>query len=113
MNFNQLVQRALEIQTSYRAFNHENGHQRWETMEYAQGLVGDVGDLMKLLMAKNGFRNGEDVDAKLAHELSDCLWAIIIISQELGIDLETEFLKTMDELQKRTEYNPSVFNKSL
>jgi NTP pyrophosphatase (non-canonical NTP hydrolase) len=58
---------------------------------------------MKLVMAKNNFRNGENIDAKLAHELSDCLWSIIVIANELGIDLEKEFLFTMDGLEEKLE----------
>jgi len=56
---------------------------------------------MKLVMAKEGFRAHNNIDKKLAHELADCLWSIIILADELSIDLESEFLTTMEELQKR------------
>jgi hypothetical protein len=63
-----------------------------------QGFVVDVGDLMKLVMAKSGIRQAEDVDKKLAHELSDCLWCVLVLSKMYGLDIEKEFMKTMDEL---------------
>jgi NTP pyrophosphatase (non-canonical NTP hydrolase) len=63
-----------------------------------QRFVGDVGDLAKLIMASRGNRALDNVDAKLGHEIADCLWSLIVIAQELGIDLEGEFLKTMDDL---------------
>ena len=103
MEFKEIIKRAREIQTSYKSFNQGNGHKNWGAAEYAQGLMGDLGDLVKLIMAKNNLRNGEDIDKKLAHELSDCLWSIIVTSLEVGIDLEKEFLSTMDELEKRTK----------
>ena len=103
MEFKEIIKRAREIQETYKSFNKKSGHKPWGVAEYAQGFVGDVGDLVKLVMAKNNFRHKEGVDKKLAHELSDCLWSIITISNELGIDLEKEFLSTMDELEKRTK----------
>jgi NTP pyrophosphatase (non-canonical NTP hydrolase) len=101
MEFKKIIKRAKEIQAGYRASNRKSSHRDWNVSEYTQGLVGDVGDLMTLVMAKNNLRSGEDIDRKLAHELSDCLWSVIVISQELGIDLEKEFLSTMDELETR------------
>ena len=63
--------------------------------------VGDVGDLVKLVMVKEGKRHGEAVDAKLRHELSDCLWSLLIIADHYGIDLEQSFFETMNELDER------------
>lgn len=63
-----------------------------------QGFVVDVGDLMKLVMAKSGIRYVDAVDKKLGHELADCLWSILVLSKMYGIDLQKEFLATMDEL---------------
>lgn len=61
--------------------------------------VGDVGDLSKLIMAKNNQRNIPDLDAKLAHELADCLWSTIALADELNIDLEGAFVETMNALK--------------
>ena len=98
MEFQELVLKAKEIETKYR----QQGKQ-WDAAEYMQGFVGDVGDLAKLIMAKNGFRVNENVDQKLAHELADCLWSIIIIADKLQIDLEKAFLSTMQELRARLD----------
>lgn len=75
-----------------------------------EGFVGDVGDLMKLIMAKEGVRDIENVDAKLAHELSDCLWCVLVLADKYGVDLESSFMKTMQELDIRidNEDNASV-----
>jgi NTP pyrophosphatase (non-canonical NTP hydrolase) len=66
-----------------------------------QGFVGDVGDLMKLVMAKAGARPIADVDRRLAHELSDCLWSVLVLAQLYNVDLEREFLRTMDTLEAK------------
>jgi NTP pyrophosphatase (non-canonical NTP hydrolase) len=62
--------------------------------------VGDVGDLVKLVMAENGHREIPDCKHKLEHELADCLWSIIVLANLHEIDLEKSFLKTMDELER-------------
>lgn len=102
MEFNQFAKRAIEIRQKYDALNLETKGQMWEVSEYAQAFVGDVGQLMKLLMMKQGWRAPvEDLEKKIEHELSDCLWAVLVIADKLGIDLETSFPKNMDELEKR------------
>lgn len=63
--------------------------------------MGDVGDLVKLIMAKNGYRQKEDIDEKIAHELGDCLWSIIVIAKELDINLEDKFLENMESLENK------------
>ena len=99
-----LTQHALKVRDSYRALNEADGHKAWETADYMAGFVGDVGDLSKLVMAKSGLRRGVlDVDSALAHELSDCLWSVLVIADELGIDLEQSFLKTMNDLEQKIE----------
>jgi NTP pyrophosphatase (non-canonical NTP hydrolase) len=66
-----------------------------------QGFVVDVGDLMNLVMAKAGARRVDDADAKLAHELSDCLWSVLVLANLYGVDLEREFLATMTEIERK------------
>lgn len=101
MEFKELIDRAKRIKTQYKELNKRKGQKEWGFAEYAQGFVGDIGNLMKLVMARGGYRSGEEVDKKLAHELSDCLWSVVVIADELGIDLEKEFLQTMKELEEK------------
>lgn len=65
------------------------------------GFVGDVGDLAKLVTAKEGVRKTDDVDQKIQHELADCLWSILVLTDAYGVDIETAFTRTMDELEVR------------
>ena len=63
------------------------------------GFAGDVGDLAKLVVAENGKRRIENSKEKLEHELSDCLWSVIVLATLHDVDLEKSFLKTMNELE--------------
>jgi NTP pyrophosphatase (non-canonical NTP hydrolase) len=39
--------------------------------------------------------------SKLGHELADCLWSVLVLSDLYGIDLEEAFLHTMDDLERQ------------
>lgn len=103
MQFQDIIKRARAIKKAYEELNRREGGRVWGASEYAQGLVGDVGDLMKLIMAKKGFRFSaeENVSAALKHELADCVWALLMIADELGINLEKEFIATMNKLESK------------
>ena len=102
MEFQEIIQKANEIKKKYAVQNKKLGRKKWRAADYYQGFVGDVGDLGKLIMAKNNLRHYKNQNKKLAHELADCLWSILVLSDELGIDLEKEFLKAkLSTLEKK------------
>jgi hypothetical protein len=103
MEFQQLVERALQIRAQYSELEQSRYGRSWENDEIALGFVGDVGDLAKLVIAHNGVRNIPDAHERLAHELSDCLWSIIVLSHNYGFDLEAIFLENLDALEKLIE----------
>jgi NTP pyrophosphatase (non-canonical NTP hydrolase) len=69
--------------------------------ELAQGFVGDVGDLMKLVMSKEGLRTAKNLDAALAHELADCLWSVLVLADAYEVDLASVFRRTMTRLERK------------
>lgn len=105
MEFKDIIAKATEIREAYKIYEEKTYGQTWTKENLAEGLVGDVGDLMKLVLAKQGIRQIDNVDEKLAHELSDCLWSIIILAQLYNVDLEKAFMKNMDELKAHIESN--------
>lgn len=94
----ELEEKALGIKKLYDLLNAEAGNKKWDVTDFMSGFVGDVGDLSKLIMAKQGLRSINEVDEKVAHELADCLWSILVLARELDIDLSAAFDKTMSEL---------------
>jgi NTP pyrophosphatase (non-canonical NTP hydrolase) len=101
MELAQLSERAMQIRQQFAEREKERHGHVWTREEIMQGFVVDVGDLMKLVMAKAGVRDVDEADAKLAHELSDCLWSVLVLAKLYAVDLEPAFLKTMDELEQR------------
>ncbi|HRJ91272.1 MAG TPA: MazG nucleotide pyrophosphohydrolase domain-containing protein [Candidatus Saccharibacteria bacterium] len=96
-----LQKRAEEIRAKYDEYNAKNGQSQWNNIDYIAGLVGDVGDLVKLVMAAEGKRSAENLDAKIRHELGDVLWSLLVIAGRYGLNLEEAFHSTMNELDER------------
>lgn len=101
MEFDGLIERARAIRAQYAQLEQERYGAAWTIEELALGFVGDVGDLAKLVMAQNGRRSIPNTSEKLAHELADCLWSVIVLADAHKIDLEASFLQTMNELEAR------------
>lgn len=97
----ELSARAEQVRAQFAARESAQGGRAWTREELMQGFVVDVGDLMKLVMAKAGARTVDDVQVKLAHELSDCLWSVLVLAKAYDVDLEKEFVKTMDEIEAK------------
>jgi NTP pyrophosphatase (non-canonical NTP hydrolase) len=98
MNFADLEKPALRLNALYEQLELKMYGRVWTTQELALGFVGDVGDLAKLIQANAGIRKIDDYKAKLGHELSDCLWSILVLANKCGIDLEAEYSKNTREL---------------
>jgi len=99
MEFQRLIDEALTVRKTYEKKEKQLYGSPWTREEIALGFVGDVGDLAKLVLAESGKRNITNSKEKLGHELADCLWSIIVLSELHDIDLETSFMKAMEELK--------------
>lgn len=98
MKFSDIEKSALQLNELYEQLEVKRRGRVWTTTELALGFMGDVGDLAKLVQANAGIRDIDDYKAKLGHELSDCLWSIIVLANKCGIDLEAEFVRNTGEL---------------
>ncbi len=101
MDLEKLAHRAQEIASLYDVLNTREGRNVWSREEFVRGFVGDVGTLVRLTMAADGVRVIEGHEEKLEHELADCLWSLLVISEKYGVDLEAAFVRVMDELETK------------
>lgn len=108
MDITEITEKALLLRQRFGTAARKKGKRAWTREEVMQGFVGDVGDLMKLIMAKGGRREISDVDPKLAHELADCLWSILVLAKLYEVNLEQEFLKMVETVSKKLEVQSST-----
>lgn len=99
MDIGELQARAVEIARMYDRSHRAAGRQEWSTGDVALGFVGDVGDLAKLVMAVDGRRVIPDAEARLGHELADCLWSVLVLADRYGVDLVAEFAEMTDGIE--------------
>ena len=100
MDLKSATERAFDIRQKFAKLEHTRYGRSWSREEIAMGFIGDVGDLMKLLQAEEGIRDIVDHREKLAHELADCLWSILVLARLCDIDIEKAFSTTMDDLDQ-------------
>ncbi len=100
MKYRELEESALKLNELYEALEIKLYGRVWTTEELALGFVGDIGDLAKLVQANAGIRKIDNFKSKLGHELSDCLWSVIVLANKCGIDLEAEYSKNIKELME-------------
>ena len=103
MEFKTISDKALEVRQKYSQFELKKVGHSWTNSQIMEGFVGDIGDLMKLVMAKEGSRQIDNVDEKLKHELVDSFWCILVLANKYNVNLETEFMSKMAELNQKIE----------
>ena len=92
--------RAQAVRALYAEVEAAEYGRSWTTEEIMLGVLGDVGDLAKLVQGKAGVRPSENLDEALAHELADCLWSVLTLADAYDVDLAASFTSTMDELEE-------------
>ena len=107
-DFQKMTDGIMELRRKYDKIEPK----KWEVEQIFMGLVKDIGDLSKILMVKNGFRNDIDKDVKksLEHELVDVLISIIWIANKTGVDLEKGFWVTLDEIENKIKKSNETIN---
>ncbi|MEA2701498.1 MAG: hypothetical protein QOE22_207 [Candidatus Parcubacteria bacterium] len=98
MNLHDLEEEALKLKKEYEKFENRESFRPWGVEEIYESMVSDVGDLGRLVLAKQGFRDMPDLEKNLAHELAEILWATLILAKTYDVDLEKAF---MDEVANR------------
>ena len=99
MELQKLINRAMDLRGQYEKKETELYGTPATDEDIAQGFLGDVNNLIKLIMAENGKRTIVNSKEKLEAQLAHCLWSVIVLAKIHNIDLEQSFMETMDRLE--------------
>ncbi|WP_319461713.1 nucleotide pyrophosphohydrolase [Micromonospora sp. RTP1Z1] len=103
MDLAELQARARAVADRYDRHHLAAGRVPWSTGDLALGFVGDVGDLAKLVLAVDGRREIADARERLAHELADCLWSVLVLADRYDVDLVAEFARMTDGIDRHLD----------
>jgi NTP pyrophosphatase (non-canonical NTP hydrolase) len=99
MEFQKLINRAMDLRHQYEKKERQLYGTPATDEDIAQGFVGDVNNLVKLIRAERGELQIANSTEKLASQLSHCLWSVIVLAKIHNVDLEQSFMEAMDKLE--------------
>jgi NTP pyrophosphatase (non-canonical NTP hydrolase) len=99
MELQKLVNRAMDLRRQYEVKEKELYGLPATDEDIAQGLAGDVNNLIKFISAEHGKRAIPNSKEKLEAQLAHCLWSVIVLAKMHNVDLERSFMETMDRLE--------------
>ena len=99
MEFQKLLNRAMDLRNQYEKKEQKLYGAVSTDEDVAQGFLGDVNNLTKLVMAQHGKRVIANSSEKLSAQLAHCLWSLIVLSKMHNVDLEQSFMEAMDRLE--------------
>lgn len=99
MELQKLINRAMDLRNQYEKKEKQLYGSPATDEDLAQGFLGDVNNLIRLLKAEHGKGEIAHSTEKLGSQLSHCLWSVIVLARMHNIDLEQNFMETMDKLE--------------
>jgi NTP pyrophosphatase (non-canonical NTP hydrolase) len=101
MELDLIQKEALRIKNLYAQFERDKYGREWDNQDIFTGLVSDIGDLSRLVLAKEGLMKVENLEEAIGHEISDCLWAILVLAKNYNVNIEEVFFDNMKKLEDR------------
>lgn len=105
MEFDEISKKALKLRKKLVSLQKQEYGSEWTNEEIYIGLVGDIGDLGKFIMTKEGRRSTENGAERLSDELMDCLWSIIVLAHKFDIDIEKAFEEMIRKAEEKYNLN--------
>ena len=99
MELQKLINRAMDLRNQYEKKEKQLYGSPATDEDIAQGFLGDVNNLVKLVNAAGGRGQIANSAEKLGPQLSHCLWSVIVLAKMHNVDLEQSFMETMDKLE--------------
>lgn len=98
--FSDAVKRSMRIRELYHELEKRKHGAPWTKQEDVVGFVHDVGELGRMVMAAEGrWMYPGDLDKDLGDKLAECLWWLFVLSERLGVDIDTAFASKIAELE--------------
>ena len=99
MELQKLINRAMDLRHQYEKKERQLYGSPATDEDIAQGFLGDVNNLVRLVKAQHAKVEIVNSTEKLGSQLAHCLWSVIVLSRMHKVDLEQAFMEAMDRLE--------------
>lgn len=96
MLLEELEKRSSAIRQAYHELEISHHQKQWSIEEDLLALTNDIGNLVRLVMTKQG-RYYDETPYSLEQKLAENIWWLVSLSQRLEIDLQAELEKFLSE----------------
>jgi len=99
IDFAAATARSLHIRELYKQLEERIHGSAWTPQEVMLGYVYDIGELGRLVMAKEDrWMHEGDLPRELEDKLSECLWWVFVLADRTGVDITKAFTAKMNTL---------------
>ena len=100
-NFDDIINRSLEIRKKYHELELQHHKSEWTVEEDALAFLTDAGLIGRLAMAQQGrWPKGGETTAELEHKLGECIWWLTVLAERMDINIEEAFEKFISKTEK-------------
>lgn len=103
MDFKDMIARCLQIRAQYHELERKYHRSEWTIEEDALAYLSDAGLVGRLVMAQQGRwpKSDSDIDAELAHKLSENIWWLIILAERMEINIEQSMAQFLEQMEQK------------
>ncbi len=93
--------RAVDVRRQFAVFEQATYGREWTVEDLVMGLMTDLGDLAAIVQTLEGKRppRTDNPIQSLEHEVSDCLWVLLVIADRYDINIADAFDQTMTGIE--------------
>jgi NTP pyrophosphatase (non-canonical NTP hydrolase) len=93
MTLNEMAKKTREVSEKFGT--------TWSKEVRLVDMMEEVGELSNAVLVKEGHKNQKRAKAELEDSLCDVLYDLLLLSENYGVDLENEYKKMLESLEKR------------
>ena len=113
VDFMAATARARHIRTLYRQLEERLHGSAWTPQEVMLGYLCDIGELGRLVMAaEERWLHDGNLLRELGEKLSECLWWVLVLADELGVNITKAFTTKMNDLDVELKKSVAKSNKT-
>lgn len=99
-NFDEVIERALEIRKQYHKLEMEYHGSEWTVEEDALAYLTDAGLVGRNVMSQQQRWPKADSESDLEHKIGENIWWLIVLADRSGIDINHAISCFLDKTEK-------------